>query len=302
MASSPPPTNFRGILFAAVAGYFVQKFFKAQLLPHGAAKPIPPGSKLVYASVDNSNDSLQAKHGKLQKIFERIEEGKEPLMKGLETIVFGKDKDTTMYILTEEANLVSLTNFVESEDGLEMTAKTTLVKDLGMGRPLGGKFTEDGETLYVADAILGLIRIRNPQDPKSKVELITSQVLDNGRMSQIQFADDVTIGPRTGKVYFTDASDIAPDRVKASTWDVLYASKVDVMRGKQTGRLLQYDPSTDEVSVLARGIWFANGISCDQDETFLVVAETFGVRLLKYDLKDGGMKGLEVLVHSKDMV
>jgi hypothetical protein len=294
------PTNFRGVVIAAAVGYFFQRLFSDILLPWGPAVKVLASNKLVYADVDYSNDSLQAKHGKLQKIFERVQDGEEALLKGAETIVFGGDG--TLYALTEEANLISLTDFETSADDKSIvTAKSTLVKDLGMGRPLGGKFTPDGETLYMADSLLGLTRIRNPQDPASKVELVVSKVMDAGKMTPILFADDVTIGPVSGKVYFTDASDIAPDRTKPSFWDVLYASKIDLMRGRPTGRLLQYDPSTEEVTVLGRNIWFANGIAVNEDESFIVLCETFGVRVLKYDLKTGSMKGLEILVDSKNM-
>jgi sugar lactone lactonase YvrE len=295
------PTNFRGVVIAAAVGYFFQRLFSDILLPWGPAVKVLASNKLVYADVDYSNDSLQAKHGKLQKIFERVQDGEEALLKGAETIVFGGDG--TLYALTEEANLISLTDFETSADDKSIvTAKSTLVKDLGMGRPLGGKFTPDGETLYMADSLLGLTRIRNPQDPASKVELVVSKVMDAGKMTPISYAIDVAVGPVSGKVYFTDSSDIVPDRVESSNmWDTLYACKLDLMRGRPTGRLLQYDPSTEEVTVLGRNIWFANGVAVDELESFVFVAETFGTRLLKYDLKTGDLKGLEVVVDSKDM-
>jgi sugar lactone lactonase YvrE len=185
---------------------------------------------------------------------------------------------------------------------LKVTAKVNFVKDLGIGRPLGGKFSPDGQTLYIADAILGLTRLKNPHDPASKVELVSNAVMDDGVMTPILYADDVDIGPISGKVFFSDASTIAPDRqLKTKTWNTLYASKMDLARGVGTGRLLQYDPSTDEVSVLARNIHFANGVAVDENEDFLFLSETFGPRLLKYDLKAGGFQGLEVVVDNKDI-
>jgi hypothetical protein len=140
--------------------------------------------------------------GKLQKIYERLEEGKRTLMRGPETVLF--DNDGILFALTEEANLVSLTDF-EKESDTKITAKTTLVANLGFGRPLGGKFAPDG-TLYIADAVLGLTRIKNPRDPKSKLEIVASTVMDAGEETRIFFADDVVIGPKTGMVYFTDGT------------------------------------------------------------------------------------------------
>jgi hypothetical protein len=135
-------------------------------------------------------------------IYERLEEGKRALMKGPETVLF--DNAGTLHFLSEDANLVSLTDF-EIESDTKITAKTTLVANLGNGRPLGGKFAPDG-TLYIADAVLGLTRIKNPRDPKSKLELVASTVMDAGEETRIKFADDVAIGPRTGMIYFTDGT------------------------------------------------------------------------------------------------
>jgi len=59
------------------------------------------------------------------------------------------------------------------------------------------------------------------------------------------------------------------------------------VRGKPTGRLLLYDPMTDVTSVLVSNLHFANGVAVNADETAVFVAETFGVHLLRYDLKDG---------------
>jgi DNA-binding beta-propeller fold protein YncE len=70
--------------------------------------------------------------------------------------------------------------------------------------PLGAKFTPDGNTVYIADGALGLLRVVDPLNPKSKVEIVASKVMDGGKITPITFADDVTIGPKSGRVYFTD--------------------------------------------------------------------------------------------------
>ena len=140
--------------------------------------------------------------GKLKKIYERVPEGADPLLKGAETVVF--DNRGTMYALTEEAKLVKLSDFEQVENSPIITAKVTEVVYLGVGRPLGAKFASDG-SIYIADPHLGLIRVKNVNDSQSKVELIASRVKDeNGTWSQILYANDVAIGPKTGMVYFTD--------------------------------------------------------------------------------------------------
>lgn len=169
--------------------------------------------------------------GKLTKIYERIPDGEEPLLKGPETIIIHPKDSGSIYVLTEEALLVKLSDFQttttknnENKNNKVtttkiQTAKTTMIANLGMGRPLGGSFTSSGDTLYIADAILGLLRLEHPHKyPKSKVEIVVSKVLDeieivnprNGTittktgMTPIHVANDVVIGPKTGKVYFTD--------------------------------------------------------------------------------------------------
>jgi sugar lactone lactonase YvrE len=126
-------------------------------------------------------------------------------MTGPETIVFGNDG--TMYTMTDEGSLVSLSEFEEMDDGFTITAKSNVVADLGMGRPLGGRFDAQG-TLYLADAHLGLTRLKNPGSG-SKVELVATRVFDEEKWTQILYANDVAIGPKTGIVYFTDCKYLA---------------------------------------------------------------------------------------------
>ena len=176
-----------------------------------------------------------------------------PLLINPETIIF--DNDGTMYIINEDAKLVSLHDFqpLVEEDTSILTATAIEVADLGHGRPLGGKFDNDG-CLYFADVIFGLNKICNISSeqgiiPSSSVEVVASQVkLDDGTFSPINYADDVDIGPRTGHVYFSDASNIKPDRNIHGQWDILYASKIEALRGNLTGRLLRFIPETGALS------------------------------------------------------
>jgi hypothetical protein len=138
--------------------------------------------------------------GKLTKIYERIEPGRSPLMNGTETVFF--DDHGTMYATTENGNLISFSDIQTPDDDGKSTTKTSLVKDLGTGRPLAGKFM--GSTVYVADSVLGLTRVQNVYDPKSKVEIVASTVMDNGKETRIFFADDLAVAPNSGMVYFTD--------------------------------------------------------------------------------------------------
>jgi len=283
---------FVGVLSSCYAGRHIFGHF----FPHGLPVPIPVSDRGGYAEIDYSNDSLQAKHGKLTKIVERLEEGQEPLLKGPETAIVGPKGE--IYAFCRGAKMVLLSNLQPTDDPYTKTAKATIAADLGNGAPLGGKFTPDGNTLYVADALLGLTRIRDFHNyPDSKVELVANKVWDNGVLTPLLFTDDVAIGPKTGKVYFSDATEIPPDRlIQERDWDVLYASKIDFVRGKRTGRLLQYDPETEEVTVLARDLHFANGVAVDKDETYVLQSQTFSMRLSKYHLAGPKQGNFETII------
>jgi len=295
----------RVALLSLAVPYFLERNFKVSdyLFPWGT--PLEYDRPLEYKPIDYANDLLQIKHGKTKKIVERLDEGEGqvPLVKRSETVVF--DPKGTLYLMTEDAKLVKLSDYRESDDeNATVTAKATYVRDLGAGRPLGGKFTPDGKALYIADGLLGLVRIRDPiEDPSSKLEVVLSSVTaDDGSISRISFADDVAVGPKSGKVYFSDASDIAPDRIGTAGVDCMHASKVDVIRGgKGTGRIIEYDPKTDKTRILAKDLFFANGVAVDRDETFVLFAESFGVNLYKYHLKGDKKDTLEVVVASRDL-
>eukprot|EP00591_Stephanopyxis_turris_P006681 CAMPEP_0195513294 /NCGR_PEP_ID=MMETSP0794_2-20130614/4991_1 /TAXON_ID=515487 /ORGANISM="Stephanopyxis turris, Strain CCMP 815" /LENGTH=363 /DNA_ID=CAMNT_0040641277 /DNA_START=223 /DNA_END=1311 /DNA_ORIENTATION=- len=288
--------NFFRVLAIA---YLLKPVFRV-LLPHGPAHVIDESNRPVFSDVDKYNFSLRSKSGKLRKIYERLsKESDDPeaerLMKGPGSVVF--DSDGTMYVLSKKGKLIRLTDFKDDPDpdSIDTTAKCTEVVDLGVGNPLGSSFAKDG-SLYVADTLLGLIRVRFPNGKKPVVELVASRVKVNGKLSQILFANDVVVGPKSGHVYFSDASDIAPSQDSARTWNALHASKLDFMRGMRTGRLLRYTPNTGEIDVLATDIWFASGVAVDKNEQFVIVSETFAARQLKYNLQGPNKGELEVMV------
>lgn len=50
----------------------------------------------------------------------------------------------------------------------------------------------------------------------------------------------------------------------------------------KTGRLMKYDQSSKEVTVLLQDLVFANGVALSKDHSFLLVAETTTCRILRY--------------------
>jgi len=152
-------------------------------------------------------------------------------------------------------------------------------------------------SLWIFFSLITIILQVNMAKKNPKVELIATKVNIDDGVSQILFADDVVVGPKTGHVYFSDATDIPPFRQEEDQlWDVLYSYKLDFLRGKRTGRLLRYNPKSDKVDVLVSDLWFANGIAVDKEETFIMISETSAARTLKYHLTGTKEGTTEIMV------
>jgi sugar lactone lactonase YvrE len=57
------------------------------------------------------------------------------------------------------------------------------------------------------------------------------------------------------------------------------------MLGAPSGRLIVYNPETNENKVLQENIHFANGILLSPEEDYVVFAECFRFQLLKYFIR-----------------
>ena len=133
------------------------------------------------------------------------------------------------------------------------------------GRPLGMHFDFLGN-LLVADADKGLISI-NPTGESTV--LVSSH-------NEVAFGitDDVEVG-RDGKIYFSDAS----HRFQ------LHDYKLDILEHRPNGRLMEYDPVSQETKLLLDDLYFANGVAVAADQSFVLVVETGAYRVRRYWLK-----------------
>lgn len=127
------------------------------------------------------------------------------------------------------------------------------------GRPLALARHPDGR-LIICDANAGLLAL----DVQGELQTLAT---GHGNVP-FRFVDDLAI-TKDGVVYFTDAS--ARHGIDAFTRDLL--------EHQTTGRLLRYVPETKELTEVADGFSFANGVALSGDESFLVVAETGTYRL-----------------------
>jgi len=145
------------------------------------------------------------------------------------------------------------------------------------GRPLGIDFDYDGN-LIIADAFQGLLFV----SPEGKITELTTMA--DG--IDINYANDVDVA-KDGKIYFTDASTKFGAKASQGTYE---ASLLDLMEHGSHGRLLVYDPQTQQTKTLFDKLNFANGVAVSHDQSFVLVNETGNYRVLKYWLT-GAKKG-----------
>jgi sugar lactone lactonase YvrE len=128
---------------------------------------------------------------------------------------------------------------------------------------------------------VGLQRIT----PDGRVETITPS---SGQ--PVSFTDDVALGP-DGLVYVTEASTkFTPVTTAPGAPYVLW----DFMEGRAHGRLLAYDPATDQMSVVLEGLAFPSGVTVAPDGTSLLIVEVTRYRVVRYGLTGAGKGKLSI--------
>ncbi len=139
------------------------------------------------------------------------------------------------------------------------------------GRVLGLDFDSAGN-LIAADVFRGLLSIT----PQGTVSVLADSV--DGTL--IGFADAVIVA-RNGRIYFSDASTRFTTASLGAAFDTEAAAILDIVEHSATGRILEFDPATQRVRVVARGLCFANGVALSTDQQSLLVAETGASRIWK---------------------
>jgi sugar lactone lactonase YvrE len=193
----------------------------------------------------------------------------------LERIAEGVGRGPEAIAIDDEGRL--LTGF---EDGRVMRfdadgGNGELLANTG-GRPLGLHALSDGSVI-VADAVEGLMRI-------SDGYAYTLSVSAEG--TPYRFVDDVVVDAEERIAYFTDASS------RFGVHEVM----ADAFEHRPHGRVLAYDLKTDEVTVLAEDLYFANGITLGPEEEYLVFTETTRYRVQKLWLEGERAGDTEVLI------
>lgn len=135
------------------------------------------------------------------------------------------------------------------------------------GRPLGLRFDKRTGDLYIADAYFGLMKV-GPEGG------LATSLATEAEGVPLRFTNDLDIDEE-GNVYFTDSS----TKYQRRNFPQLVFSAED------SGRLLKYNPTTKETTILIRNLQFPNGVSLSKDGSFLVFSEGAIGRLRKFWLK-----------------
>ncbi|RDY11209.1 Protein STRICTOSIDINE SYNTHASE-LIKE 6, partial [Mucuna pruriens] len=117
----------------------------------------------------------------------------------------------------------------------------------------------------------GLLRVTS----KRKVEVLADEV----EGLKFNLTDGVDVA-EDGTIYFTDAT------YKYSLDDYY----IDLIEGKPHGRFMNYNPKTKKVIVLARNLYFPNGVAVSSDQHFVIFCETITKMCKRYYI-DGPKKG-----------
>ena len=122
------------------------------------------------------------------------------------------------------------------------------------GRPLG--LRPDGQGgLWIADSMAGLLHM----DTNGDITILATD-LDG---VPLRFVDDLDVDSG-GRIWFSDAS---------QRFDYTQVA-LDFFEGSRTGRLLRYDPATQQTDVMMSGLFFANGVTLGPNEDYVLVNET----------------------------
>ncbi|KAG7202561.1 hypothetical protein KM043_009757 [Ampulex compressa] len=149
------------------------------------------------------------------------------------------------------------------------------------GRVLGLKFDNKGD-LYAVDAYNGIFKV-NVKTGQYKL-LINSSIPIEGKVAKIPNSLDIA---KNGDIYWTDSSSDFP------LYDGVYSAIAN-----PSGRLFYYNAATKKNKVLLKNLAFANGVMLSNDQSFLIVAETFASRIIKYHLTGPKAGQHEIFVES----
>ncbi|CAN0902338.1 Protein STRICTOSIDINE SYNTHASE-LIKE 12 [Linum grandiflorum] len=150
------------------------------------------------------------------------------------------------------------------------TCDNTTDPDLGpvCGYPLGLAYSGLTRQLVIADAYQGLLTV----GPEGRLATLLANSAEGVPFTA---TNGVDIDPITGNIYFTDSS--TKFQIRNST--------LAVNSNDTTGRLMQYNTNTRQVTVLLRNLGYPGGVAVSADGSFLLVTETSLNKTTRYWLR-----------------
>uniref|UniRef100_A0A1I7YKT6 Str_synth domain-containing protein n=1 Tax=Steinernema glaseri TaxID=37863 RepID=A0A1I7YKT6_9BILA len=170
--------------------------------------------------------------------------------------------DGKLYAGTGEGKVVEITDGKLTDEYLLVPGCSSIRE---CGRPLGIRHLKDKE-FVVADPYRGLLLV-NMNNKSHRVVLAAETLIEGAPM---RFADDLDVLDED-TVLLSDCS---------TRWELMHFF-VEMLEMKPTGRVLKVDLRTGEVTVLARDLYFANGMQLFPDKQSIVVGESTAARLIR---------------------
>jgi hypothetical protein len=205
-----------------------------------------PDPKLTGAFAPN-NKLFNMRDAQVQQLF------LQGVGKGPEDIIIGNDG--FLYTGYEDGRIVRVlaADIIDAFNDPRVRIEHQEYVNTG-GRPLGLRFDEDNN-LIVADAVKGLLKI----DKQRNIHVL----VDEFENKRLMFVDHLDIA-KDGTIWFSDASS------KFSMHNYVY----DFLEASATGRLLSYNPATNETKVRMDNLFFANGVALGPNDEFVLINET----------------------------
>jgi ribose transport system permease protein len=138
------------------------------------------------------------------------------------------------------------------------------------GHPLGMAFSREGD-LFVCVGGMGLYAVNAQGQSRKLTDETNRSFLSIVDDSQLRLADDLDIAP-DGKVYFSEAT----VRYDMHNWPI------DALEGRGNGRIICYDPSTEQTRTVLRNLVFPNGICLAHDGKSIYFAESWLCRIKRF--------------------
>ncbi|MFS7939897.1 putative strictosidine synthase transcription factor WD40-like family [Helianthus anomalus] len=126
-------------------------------------------------------------------------------------------------------------------------------------------------------SVLGLIKV----SIDGEIEVLTTEA----EGVKLGFPDGVVVA-KNGMVYFTDGS------YKYGYHETMPC----LLDGRPHGRLVSYDPLTKQTKVLARDLYFANGVELSPNQDFVIFCESFMMRCSRYYLQGERKGSIDVFI------